>query len=133
MEATQHSDYAWLQEKVWGPSCSGFNACHKGAALEAGGLSLELGQTIPQTVNVDSDLFPQFKRIAPGDPVNSYMMIILGAVTGPIDPEVGKMPYNNPPLCQEKLDAVERWITNGAMETDPVDAGVDASTDAAVD
>jgi hypothetical protein len=133
MEATMHSDYAWLQEKVWGPSCSAFNACHKGAALEAGGLSLEDGQTIPQTVGVDSDLFPQFKRIAPGDPDNSYMVIILGGAPGPIDPEVGMMPYNNPPLCREKIDAVRRWITNGAMATEAVDAGVDvdAATDAA--
>ena len=128
-----HSDYAWLQEKVFTPSCSAFNACHKGAALEAGGMSLEPGQTIPQNVNVDSTLFPTFKRIAPGDPANSYMMVILGGAEGPLDPDVGTMPYNNPLLCQEKVDAVRRWIANGAMETDPVDAGtgVDAGIDAA--
>ena len=133
MEATTHSDLAWLQEKVFTPSCSAFVSCHKGAALEAGGLSLEPGQTIPQTVNIDSDLFPAFKRIVPGDPANSYMMIILGEFAGPLDPEVGTMPYNNPKLCQEKLDAVERWIMAGATEMESVDAGVDAPTDAAID
>lgn len=132
MEATMHSDLAWLQEKVFTPSCSAFVSCHKGAALEAGGLSLEDGQVIPQTVNVDSDLFPQFKRIVPGDAANSYMMIILGAYTGPLDPDVGTMPYNNPKLCQEKLDAVERWIQAGATDMTSVDAGVDAPIDATV-
>ncbi len=134
MEATMHSDYDWLQEKVFDVSCSGFNSCHKGAALEAGGLSLERGNTIPMTVNVDSDLFPQFKRILPGDPDNSYLYIIIGGAPGPIDPEVGAMPLNNPPLCQEKIDAVGRWITNGARETEAVDAGVDGDpVDAAID
>lgn len=131
MEATMHSDLEWLQEKVFTPSCSAFVSCHKGAALEAGGLSLEEGQVIPQTVNVDSDLFPQFKRILPGDPANSYMMIILGAYTGPLDPEVGTMPYNNPKLCQEKLDAVGRWIQAGATDMATIDAGVDATVNRA--
>lgn len=115
MEATTHSDLAWLQEKVFTPSCSAFVSCHKGTALEAGGLSLEAGQVIPQNVNVDSTLFPQFKRIVPGNAANSYMMNILTG-DGPLDPEVGTMPYNNPKLCQEKLDAIERWINAGATE-----------------
>jgi hypothetical protein len=132
MEATTHSDLAWLQEKIFTPSCSAFVSCHKGAALEAGGMSLEDGQVIPQNVNIDSTLFPQFKRIVPGDPANSYMMIILGEFPGPLDPEVGTMPYNNPKLCQEKLDAVERWIMAGATAS-TVDAGVDAPIDAPID
>ena len=133
MEAVTHSDLAWLQEKVFTPSCSAFVSCHKGTALEAGGLSLEPGQTIPQTVNIDSDLFPAFKRIVPGDAPNSYMMIILGKFDGPLDSDVGTMPYNNPKLCQEKLDAVERWIAAGATENEAIDAGVDAPTDAPTD
>jgi hypothetical protein len=126
MEATTHSDLAWLQEKIFTPSCSAFNSCHKGTALEAGGLSLEAGQVIPQTVNIPSDLFPQFDIVEPGNPANSYMMIILGGATGPLDADVGTMPYNNPRLCQEKIDAVGRWITAGATADTPVDAGVDA-------
>jgi hypothetical protein len=114
MEATQHSDLAWIQENVFTPGCSAFNACHKGAAGQAGGLSLEAGQTIPQMVGVDSDLFPQYKRVAAGDPANSYVMIIMGQYQGPLNPDVGTMPLNNPLLCEEKRDAVERWIMAGA-------------------
>ncbi len=125
MEATMHSDLTWLQENVFTPGCAGFNSCHRGAALEAGGLSLEEGDLLPQTVNVDSDLFPQFKRIAPGDPDNSYMVIIMGGAAGPLAPDVGTMPYNNPRLCNEKVDAVKRWIAAGATDGTAADAGVD--------
>ena len=116
MEATSHSDLAWIQEKVFTPSCAGFSACHMGSALEAEGLNLEPGQSHTQLINVDSTLFPQFKRVVPGDPQNSYLMIIMGQFSGPLG-EGGTMPYNNPLLCKEKRDAVERWITMGAPAT----------------
>jgi hypothetical protein len=44
-------------------------------------------------------------------------MVILGEFPGPpgmIDPLVGTMPSNSPLLCQEKRDAIERWINAGA-------------------
>jgi len=132
MAALDHSDLPWLQANVFTPSCAAFSSCHMGAALEAGGLSLEEGQTHPQLVGIDSDLFPQFKRVAAGDPASSYLLVILGQRTGPIDPDVGTMPYNNPLLCQQKRDAIERWVTRGALENE-IDASIDAADDAAVD
>lgn len=126
LEALEHSDLTWLQDRVFQPSCSNFTPCHKGLAPEAGGLSLERGQTHRQLVNVDSDLFIQFKRVAPNDPPNSYLMIITGQYPGPIDAKVGKMPYNSSLLCKEKRDALERWILAGAPdEIAPIDAGTD--------
>lgn len=115
-EAMDHSDLTWIQDRVFQPSCAGFSACHMGTAPDAGGLSLERGQTHLQTVGVDSDLFPQFKRVVAGDPANSYMMIIMGQYPGPIDSKAGMMPYNSPLLCKEKRDAVERWIAAGALD-----------------
>jgi len=114
LEALDHSDLTWIQDRVLQPGCAGFTACHMGAASEAGGLSLERGQTHAQLVGVDSDLFPQFKRVAPGDPANSYLMIIVGQYPGPIDDKAGTMPYNSALLCKEKRDAMERWILAGA-------------------
>ena len=68
-------------------------------------------------VGVDSILFPQFKRVVAGDPANSYLLMILGHIDGPIDPNVGTMPGgNNPLLCVEKREAIARWITAGAPE-----------------
>jgi hypothetical protein len=114
LEATERSDLPWIQETILTPSCSAFNACHKGRALQAGGLNLETGQTHAQLVGVDSAMFPQYKLVAPGDPENSYLMIILGHAPGPLDPDVGTMPYNSDLLCVEMREAIARWIAEGA-------------------
>lgn len=115
-EAMDHSDLTWLQDRVFQPSCAGFTACHMGLAPDAGGLSLERGQTWRQLVGIDSEQFPTWKRVVPNDPPNSYLMVALGQYLGPIDPEVGMMPYNSPLLCKEKRDAIERWILAGAPD-----------------
>lgn len=122
LEAEMHSDLAWLQEKIFTPTCSRFNACHKGAALSAGGLNLEDGNTANNLIDQPSILFPDQTLVIPGDPMNSYLMVILGSYPGDIDPEVGTMPFNNPLLCQQKRDAIERWIVS-LLNNDP-DAGV---------
>lgn len=59
-------------------------------------------------------LFPSYDRVVPGDPQRSYLMVILGHVPGPLAPNVGTMPYNEPLLCAEKRQAIERWIAAGA-------------------
>lgn len=113
-EATEHDDLAWIQENVFTPSCAAFGPCHQGAALMAGELSLEDAATShAQLVGVESVLFPQFDRVVAGDPENSYLMIILGHFDGPLA-ESGTMPYNSPLLCEEKRDAIARWIEAGA-------------------
>ncbi len=115
LEANAHSDLAWIQEKIFTPSCSGFSACHKGAAREAGGLNLEAGNSHGSLVNKPSGLFPQFQLVKPTDAANSYLMIVMGHVAGPIDNKSGTMPFNSALLCVEKRRAVERWVTAGAL------------------
>jgi hypothetical protein len=126
-EATTHSDLAWIQENILTPSCADFTPCHKGRALQAQGLNLEDTKSRENLVGIPSVLFPQYDLIKAGDPDSSYLMIVLGHKPGPL-PEKGTMPYNNPMLCVEKRDAIERWIANGALDSEP-DAGV---ADAAV-
>lgn len=110
-EAANHSDLAWIQEKVLSPSCAAFDDCHRGAASNAGGLNLEAGMAQMNLVDQPSDLFPDWKLVVPGDPASSYLMVILSGEGGPIDPEIGTMPYNSGLLCEEKIDAISRWIT----------------------
>ncbi len=124
LEATEHSDLAWIQEHIFTPSCADFTACHQGRALQAGELSLEPEDSHEQLVNVQSGLFDEFDRVVPGDPEASYLMIILGQFDGPIDEDTGTMPYNSPLLCQEMRDAVERWIEAGAPSGEVPDAGI---------
>ena len=110
MEAMDKSDILWIQDNIFN-SCAAFSVCHQGAANSAGGLNLESGFAEAAMVNVDSVLFPDYKLVVPGDPDNSYLMTILGAVDGPLKDGVGTMPYNNPTLSEPKLEAISRWIS----------------------
>jgi hypothetical protein len=109
LEASDHSDLTWLQENVFTPSCAAFSACHQGGATAAQGLNLEAGNTEANLVNVTSNRFPDETLVIPGDPQNSYLMVVLGSYPGTLS-ERGTMPPNNPLLCIEKRQAVERWI-----------------------
>jgi hypothetical protein len=130
-EAVDHSDLAWLQEHVFTPTCSDFTVCHQGRALQAEGLNLEDGDTFEELVNQPSSLFPEKLLVVPFEPENSYLMVAIGQIPGELG-EGGTMPYNNPLMCVEKRDAIQRWIEQGAREF-PLDAGVDAAPDAALD
>lgn len=116
LEAMQHSDLTWIQDKIFQPSCAGFRDCHQGAAVDAAHLSLERGQSHTQLVDVATEFMPTaYVRVKPGDPAASYLMIAIGSIPGPLKEGVGTMPYNSPLLCKEKRDAIERWIAGGAQ------------------
>lgn len=126
LEANNHQDLPWLQDNILTGGCSNFTSCHKGAATMAGGLSLEPGRSHAELVNQRSTRFTDWTLVVPGDPANSYLMVAIHEVPGPIDPQIGYMPYRSRELCQEKKDALERWIMAGAPEAPAVDAGIDA-------
>lgn len=112
MEATSHSDLAWIQDNVFTPSCAAFASCHMGAAASAEGLNLESGMTEANVVDVDSVQVPSVKLVAPGDPDNSYLINKLGRGDFPAGAETTTMPLGNPLLCDEKIDAVVRWVNS---------------------
>lgn len=112
-EALSHSDFAWIQERILTPSCSGFSSCHQELATQAAGLNLELGQAHGNLVNQPSDEQPAWQLVVPGEPTQSYLLVAIGQAQGPV-PSRGTMPLNNPLLCQEKRDAVARWVAAGA-------------------
>ncbi|MEZ4359383.1 MAG: hypothetical protein R3B48_04325 [Kofleriaceae bacterium] len=114
LEAESHSDLAFVQAKILTPGCAAFTSCHQGAATMAGGLNLEAGMARAAMVNKPSAIDPTKNLVTPGDPANSYLMIITGKYPGVIDPLVGTMPSRNPLLCAGKLDAMDRWIAAGA-------------------
>lgn len=112
-EAVDHSDYAWLEAKVFQPSCGAFSACHQGAAPDAMGLNLEAGHARANLVGQASQTRPGETLVVAGDPARSYLLVALGQRPGPLPPS-GTMPVEAPPLCAEKRDAIERWIAAGA-------------------
>jgi hypothetical protein len=142
-EAKTHSDLPWIQTHIFDHACSSSTACHKDRALEAAGLSLSDGMSYSNLVGVDATTDygttvkgrMQWKRVQPGDPASSYLMVMIdphavpaghGYVADPdgggygtaddINPLVGPMPQNGERLCSEQIDAIARWISNGAPE-----------------
>ena len=111
-EAANHSDLAWIQANVFTTSCA-LGACHLGAALTAGRLSLEAGMSHGQLVDTASTSATTWMRVVPSDTSKSYLLVAIGAQSGPL-PKDGIMPLGSPILCSEKRDAIKRWIDAGA-------------------
>lgn len=111
-EASSHSDLAWLQANVFTPSCA-VGGCHHAAAAGAGHLSLDTGLTRTQLVNTASTSATSWMRVVPSDATKSYLLVAIGAQSGP-RPSDGLMPLGNPPLCTAEIDAIRRWVEAGA-------------------
>jgi hypothetical protein len=125
MDAATHSDLTWIQANILDASCI-FSGCHNGASTAAGKTDLRMGMSYGKLVNVPSPhLDTQRLLVKPGDPQNSWLMVMLGdedptKMTPPGTPppaSVGLMPQNSGGalLCCQKMDALDRWITAGAM------------------
>lgn len=95
-----------IQAKIFN-SCASAD-CHSSSARRAN-LILESGQSHANLVNVQSTLFPQFKRVQPGSGGNSLLIKIL---KGDVSP---RMPYNRTPLSNDVIDSIEVWINAGAL------------------
>lgn len=123
IEAETHSDFTWIKEKIFAANCFG-SSCHTGATASG---KLDLTDD-PYTAlmgtagtGVASNLDPSHKRVVAGDASASYLYFIIHGLgddqsTFPDPPSsVGFMPMSNSTLCCQKIDAIERWITAGAM------------------
>jgi len=127
MEATTHSDFAWIENKIFLSNCFG-SSCHTGTTA-SGRIDLSAGKSYATlmgasgTGGVMSNLDPTRVLVTPGNPAQSYLFYILHGIepseadppAGPPPQDVGYMPMNNATLCCQKLDAIERWITAGAL------------------
>jgi hypothetical protein len=82
--------------------------CHS-AGGNSGGLVLESSVAFNNLVGVQSNLFPQFKRVEAGSSANSLIIKIL---RGEVSPQ---MPFNRTPLPAATIDSIAKWIDNGAL------------------
>ena len=126
-EATTHSDFAWIESKIFLSNCFGAS-CHTGVTA-SGKLDLSGGKSYASllgaggTGGVKSTIDTSRDLVVPTDPNKSYLYLMLHAIDpSEADPpasappsNVGYMPMNNGVLCCQKLDAVQRWIQAGAM------------------
>jgi hypothetical protein len=75
-------------------------------------MDLSTGRAWSSLVNVSSNQYAGWVRVVPGDSSASMLMVQLGGEPGPqLD---GYMPWGQPRLCNEKIDAIRRWIIAGA-------------------
>jgi hypothetical protein len=132
LEAENHSDFAWLRDNVFFRSCANFTSCHD-RTQPAGNLDLTAEESYGNLVSVPSTYFTDWMRVQPNSCDTSYLMVRLrchsetmaggmSCVQGPLDGG-DLMPPNSAPICQQKVDAICRWIMNGAPNDSAPDAG----------
>jgi len=96
-----------IQSKVFNTSCA-LSGCH-GSTNNQANLLLTEGNSFSNLVNVQSVLFPQFKRVVPD---SSSKSLIIKILKGEVSP---RMPFNREPLSAATIDSIAKWIDNGAL------------------
>lgn len=87
--------------------------CHVTGA-EAGRMSLVPRRAIASLVGVPSVGVPALKRVVPGKPAQSYLMMKLEGTHMRHGGTGARMPFGAPPLSAERIALFRRWIAQGA-------------------
>jgi hypothetical protein len=97
-----------VQTEIFTPTC-GAIGCHDRLGQQSQ-LVLTADRSYAAIVNVPSVEIPSVRRVAPGDPANSYLYRkITGAgITG------DRMPQGGPFLTDAQISLVRDWIRRGA-------------------
>ena len=100
-----------IQSKIFTPRCA-LSGCHVGPTPQAG-LDLSLGNAQANLINVAATSDPNFLRVEPNDPMNSYLYMKLVN-----DPRIvgEQMPKGGPVLNSNELGAVFDWIGQGSQQ-----------------
>ena len=106
-QQTSLSKLSKIQAAVFSQNCTS-SGCH-GTANNQANLLLTDGNSFSNLVNVQSVLFPQFKRVVPG---NSSQSLIIKILKGEVSP---RMPLNREPLPADLIDSIAAWIDKGAL------------------
>ena len=130
----------WIQTNILDKRCA-FSGCHQDVDDQSADLKLTDGDSYTQLVDADAKAMvakgttgpngSPWKRVVPGDPANSYLMVVLDPLenpnspmlsdpmgfAGPIDKNIGSMPASSGELlCSVQRDAIKDWIAKGAPE-----------------
>src|ERR1051325_7114778 len=79
MDATMHSDLAFIEQKIFAASCN-FSGCHD-SATDSGKLDLRAGVSHDHLVGVSSQIDGTRKLVVPNDVAASYLMLMLSDVS----------------------------------------------------
>lgn len=100
---TINPTFSDIQNKIFNKSCA-LSGCH------AGSIYPTLKESAYNNI-VNQQSSKGILLIKPGDPDNSY---ILQKILGSSIINGSRMPLNNSPLSEEKINAIKTWIKNGA-------------------
>jgi hypothetical protein len=102
--------FSAIQSNVFSPTCA-VSGCHLGGSAPWG-LRLDATNSYGLLVGVVSGGSPPTLRVAPGDPVNSYIIHKLEGTAA-----VGaRMPLNGTPLSTADIATIRQWISDGAID-----------------
>jgi hypothetical protein len=125
-ESAMHADFTFIKTSIFPISCSASSSCHM-SATSSGKLDLSSANAYtslmgPNGTGAMSNVDKTRMLVVPGQPKASYFFFLIHGVDAE-DGEppfstppstVGFMPQRNKPICCQKIDAIERWITAGA-------------------
>jgi hypothetical protein len=97
-----------IQANVFEPLCS---HCHSGANAPAG-LRLDGANSYAMLVGTSAVERPNLRRVAPGDPANSYLIHKLEGGPNIVGE---RMPAGLPAVPQADIDVIRQWIADGAQ------------------
>lgn len=102
-----------LQDDIFTPKCASVS-CHAASANSLAPMSLEPGESYRNLVGVPSTQVPSLRRVEPGDPARSYLMLKLRGAASGVGGAPSRMPLGKPSLTEEELQNLESWIHRGA-------------------
>jgi hypothetical protein len=102
-----------IQSAIFTPTCAGFTACHA-SSTDGGHCDLRAGHAHGDLVGHPSYVKPANILVVPGHPEESFLVRKLRGELE--DGEGVRMPYHLPPLSEAQIEAIEAWITAGAMD-----------------
>lgn len=102
-----------IQAKLLTPGCAAFSSCHSTTG-NAGHCDLTPGHTFYALVGRSSPDVPGRLLVVPGHPEQSFL---IKKLRGELAPDEGyPMPFRNPPLSEAQIQAIEDWISAGALD-----------------
>jgi hypothetical protein len=104
----QLSKFSELQKNIFTPTCA-LAGCHLGADAQAN-LDLSEGKSYSNLINIQSLLFPSYKRVVPGNKEQSLLYLAINYSF----PQL-QMPLTGNKLDQYLIDSLSVWIDKGAL------------------
>ncbi len=101
-----NATFSSIQKQLFNSSCA-TSGCHTGNNPQAG-LNLSEGSAYNNLINVQSVLYPNLKRVTPGNKEASLLFMVLSYNSETKMPPTGK-------LQQSLIDSVGAWIDKGAQ------------------